>query len=94
DTFKRDIVTKRSDYSAIHFHVIRPSRDVSKIAEEKFQYFPKMLKFMIGGLGPRTESAELASYILFVTEFTKEMVNLGYDDVIRSKAEIIKWLEL
>jgi NTE family protein len=93
ETLKKDIVTKRSDYSTIQFHVIKPSRDVSKIAEEKFKNFPKMLKFMIGGLGPRSESAELASYILFVTEFTKELVNLGYNDVMKSKADVLKWLE-
>lgn len=93
DTLKKDIVTHRSDYSKILFHVIRPSRDVSKIAEEKFRNFPRMVKFLIGGLGPRNESAELASYLLFVKEFTQEMVSLGYEDVMRSKEELIRWIE-
>lgn len=90
---KKDIVTKRSDYSTIDIHLIRPSRDISKIAEQKFKNFPRMLKFMIGGLGPRHESAELASYILFVPEFTRELVSLGYEDVMKSKAKLIEWLE-
>lgn len=90
---KKDIVTQRSDYSTINYHLIRPSRDISKIAEQKFKNFPRMLKFMIGGLGPRQESSELASYILFVPEFTRELVSLGYEDVMKSKAKLIQWFE-
>lgn len=90
---KKDIVTTRSDYSIVDNYMIRPSRDISKIAEQKFKNFPRMLKFMIGGLGPRHESAELASYILFVPEFTRELVSLGYEDVLKSKAKLIEWLD-
>src|SRR5205823_1189159 len=69
----RDIKTARSDYTLIDFKMIRPSRDVSRMAAQKTRTFPKILEFLMGGLGSLEESAELASYILFVPEFTKDL---------------------
>ncbi len=89
----RDIKTSRSDYTAIDFRMIRPSRDVSRMAAQKTKKFPKLLEFLMGGLGSVDESAELASYILFVPEFTKDLIDLGYHDVLNQKTELLQWFE-
>lgn len=89
---KADIATERSSYSAIDYMVIRPSRDLSRIAEQKAKNFPGIIKFLVGGLGSLDESAELASYILFVSDFTKDLVELGYNDTIAYKSQLMEWM--
>jgi NTE family protein len=91
--FSGDIETKRSDYTRIEYHVIRPSKDIALLAMQKIKKFPKMINYLLGSLGPLNESSELASYILFDSSFTKEMVELGYSDVRAQKDELMAWLE-
>jgi NTE family protein len=92
DVTGKDIETKRSDYSRIEYLVVRPSRDVSYLAYEKIKNFPKMIHFLLGGLGPVEESSELASYLLFVSEFTRELIDLGYADIMSQKETVVRWL--
>lgn len=87
-----DVVTERSDYSKIDIKVIRPSEDVSRIAEEKSRAgLPKTVEYLMGGLGSKQETAELASYILFEPAFTTYLIDLGYNDVMEKKSELIDW---
>ena len=90
---QQDIETYRSDYTLINYRVIRPSKDVGTIAMEKLKKFPKMINYLLSGLGPMEESAELASYIMFTSNFTAELLELGYSDVLKQKDELIEWIE-
>jgi NTE family protein len=89
---KSDVVTERSDYSVIDFKVMHPSRDLSQIAASKsVDGFPKSISFLLAGLGSRQETAELASYILFDKVFTRDLIDLGYNDTISQKSDLIAW---
>lgn len=92
-TRQNSLVTDRSDYSPIDCLVLRPSRDVSRMAAEKGKMFPRMLRFLLGGLGSHDECAELASYLLFVPEFTNDLIDLGYLDTLERRKEIAAWLK-
>lgn len=89
---QKELITERSNYSIVDYMVFRPSRDVSRMALERVKYFPKLIKFLLSGLGSYEQSAELASYILFVSEFTKDLIDLGYNDVLKQKDTFLKWL--
>lgn len=89
---QKELTTERSQYSIVDYMVFRPSRDVSRMAIERARSFPKLIKFLLSGLGPYEESAELASYILFVSDFTKDLIDLGYNDVLKQKDMFLNWL--
>lgn len=89
-----NIETKRSDYSRIDYHILRPSKDVGLMAMKKIKNFPAMINYLIGSLGSVNESSELASYILFDSSFTKELLELGYNDTYAQKEQLMQFLEL
>ena len=89
---KKDVETKRSDYTMIDYMVIRPSQDVGKIACEQIKKLPRFVRYLLAGLGSAEESAELLSYILFTSGFTKKLIDLGYEDTMSQKKELTRWL--
>lgn len=93
DSLQSDITTHRSNYTKLDFHIVRPSKDISKIAKDQSKNIPRLVKFLIGSLGSIEESSDLASYLLFVPEFTQTLVQLGYDDFYQQKNNFIRWLE-
>lgn len=93
DSLKADINTNRSNYTKLDFHIVRPSRDISKIAREQSKNIPRLVKFLIGTLGTIEESSDLASYLLFVPQFTGQLLELGYEDFYKQKDDFIRWLE-
>jgi NTE family protein len=89
----QSIQTKRSDYSTLDYQLIRPSEDIAKIAENCSQQgFPKVLQFLIDGLGSRQDTADLSSYLLFHPTFTKPLVDLGYKDTMKKREELEDWI--
>lgn len=89
----KSIETKRSDYSALDYQLIRPSQDIAKIAETCSQQgFPKVLQYLIDGLGSRQDTADLSSYLLFHPSFTKPLVELGYRDTLQKCDELEDWI--
>ncbi len=87
------IRTDRSHYSKIDLKVLRPSQDVSKLAMgSTTAALPKTIKFLLSGLGDAEDTNELASYILFDSHFTKQLIEMGYEDVRAREAELIEWL--
>lgn len=89
----QNVETTRSHYSVLDILYLKPSRDINKIAEEKMKSLPNMIRYMLGGLGPASESAELGSYILFEPEFSKALIEMGYEDTLAKKENVIRWFE-
>ncbi len=67
---------------------LRPSLDVSKIAQEKYLSMPALLRFLLNALGAKSHSGDLLSFLLFEHEFTSELLDLGYDDTIANSAAV------
>ncbi len=75
-----------------HLH-ISPTEDIAKIAAQEYEKLPRSLRYLVEGLGNREDVANLSSYLLFVSSFCSRLVNLGYDDGKRKKAEILKIIQ-
>lgn len=93
DVMKGNVTTDRSHYSKIDVKLIRPSEDIAKLADQKARSsLPRTIDYLLSGLGSHEETAELASYILFEKRFTKELVELGYQDFLNQSDSIAEWL--
>jgi NTE family protein len=60
---------------------ITPSEDIGQVADSFKNRLPPMVRFFLAGLGTKkASSADLISYLLFDTQYTRALVDLGYKD--------------
>lgn len=73
---------RRSPWRPIQTLHLRPSQDVSSLAQEHFKTLPLILRYLLNLLGAKNQSGEVLSFLLFEREFTRELVELGFQDTI------------
>lgn len=73
--------------------VITPSIDLSQVAEEHRRDMPLLIQYFIKSLGRDSAScADLMSYLLFASPYTKALLDIGYKDASRRIDEIEEFL--
>ena len=83
---------ERMDYQPIDFCWIRPSEDIGRLAVQYTDHLPRVIRFMMGGLGSAEESGDLTSYLLFDPQFCSHLVQLGYTDGKAHTTEVLSLL--
>ena len=83
----------RSPLRPLRLLVISPSERVDEIASRHIQDLPNTIRVLLGALGVSTKSdapggAVLASYLLFESAFTSELMALGRKDTMAKADEI------
>lgn len=74
--------------------VIRPSRDLSDVGVKQFSEFPYTIRHLLKGLGITSQRGwDLLSYLAFDKTYSEALLNLGYEDAMRMKEEILNWME-
>lgn len=79
---------RHSPWRPIETMHLRPSVDVSKMAQEKYMVMPTLLRFLLNALGAQSHSGDLLSFLLFESEFTSELIELGYNDTLANSAAV------
>lgn len=61
--------------------VLRPSRDLGKLAAEFEPRLPRLFRYLTRGLGTRrTTSPDFISLILFQADYLKRLIEMGEED--------------
>jgi NTE family protein len=74
--------------------VLRPSQDLGTLAADQYSRFPRMLRYLLKGIGATGETgSDLLSYLAFEPEYVGRLMDLGYADTMRRRVEIEAFLE-
>ena len=73
--------------------VVSPSEDLAMVAQRFAHKMPRLVRYMLDGLGtPDAQSADLMSYLLFDSFYTRTLVDIGYRDASARSEEIEAFL--
>ena len=73
--------------------LISPSQSIDKIAGRYAGQLPWAIRFLLSGLGAmRRNASNLVSYVLFEKDFCRALIDLGYQDAMNRKEEIMEFL--
>jgi NTE family protein len=94
-TETRDKRVKYHDTSLrqIDYLVISPSMDIREIVERYVGNFPRSIRFLLKGIGALArEGRPLMSYLMFDAPYCKELMELGYEDGMAARKEVMHLL--
>jgi NTE family protein len=82
-----------TDMRHIDVLVITPSQPLEKIAERYISRLPWTIRLLLRSVGVMHRSgANLVSYLLFDKHFCRALIELGYQDALKRREEIVKFL--
>jgi NTE family protein len=75
------------------YFMISPSVDLSELARQHQKDMPYLIQYFVNSLGRDAAScADLMSYLLFTSQYTSALIDLGYDDASKRIDEIEDFL--
>jgi NTE family protein len=86
---------RRMGLRAIKFLMMRPSVDLGKLAGEYEPDLTGVLRLLARGLGSSdTKSPDWLSMLLFIPEYTRNLIDIGYRDAARQHDRLAEFLEV
>ena len=80
---------------AIPMLLIRPSKDLSCVGAKELAHFPFTIRHVLKGLGITDQKGwDLLSYLAFDTVYSATLLELGYNDAIAIKADVLKFFKI
>jgi NTE family protein len=76
----------------IEMLIIAPSERLDEIASRHINSLPAPIRMVLGSIGAtEVRGAALASYLLFESSYTKELIKLGIKDALARRGDVIKF---
>lgn len=85
---------KDLNFKPVRCLFIAPSEDIGSAAHKMASRMPRVLRFLLKGLGPLEDAQELISYLLFEEEFTRWLIDLGHKDALQQQEQIKHFFQL
>ncbi len=71
---------------------ISPTKDIGEIALQMSSRLPRILRYLLKGLGPLEDGREIISYLMFEKEFLSVLMEMGYEDGMAQKENLTRFL--
>ena len=82
------------ELNIIEHLVISPSKDIADIAIKHYKGLPKSFRMALKFLGmTKGNSRRFISYLMFEKTFCQELIELGYQDAMNKKNDLLEFLE-
>ena len=88
-----DKVGQTEKYKKIEALWISPSENVGKIALSYYKKLPRVIRYLLKGLGPDKQVSKIISFLLFDPTFCKKLIELGYKDGKNQSDQILSFLK-
>ena len=86
-------VEQREGMRVVEMFVVRPSRDLGRLAAQFEPRLPRTLRFLTRGLGTReTASPDVLSLLLFQDDYVGALIETGYEDARAQSDRIERFL--
>jgi NTE family protein len=93
ETKEQQVEYKGASLRQIEYLMISPSRDIRSIVEPYVGNFPSSMRILLKGIGALArEGRQLMSYLMFDAPYCKELMELGYQDALASREQILHLL--
>ena len=76
------------NFKSVPFLFISPSQDIGALASKMASKLPRLIRYVLKGLGPLEDASELISYLLFEPAFCQTLIDLGYKDGMQQQEQI------
>jgi NTE family protein len=81
----------KQGFRAVDVLWLQPSRQVRAMAAELSDRIPRIVRYLMRGLGSDEAVTEISSYLLFDAEFCGRLMELGRSDVVAERERIEKF---
>ena len=90
-----DEIRERSNLKHVDVLVISPSQAIEKIAQQHASGLPWTIRLLLSLIGAKQRSGStLVSYLLSEKKFCRALIDLGYQDALKRRDEIMKFLNV
>jgi NTE family protein len=90
-----DEMRERADLRHLDVMVVSPSQPIDKIAERYAAELPWTIRLLLRLIGARQHSGgTLVSYLLTEKKFCRALIDLGYQDALKKRHEIMGFLDV
>ncbi|MBO9668522.1 MAG: patatin-like phospholipase family protein [Bdellovibrio sp.] len=69
---------------------ISPSEDIGEMAVQKASKLPRVIRYLMKGLGNMQDASEIISYLLFDPGFCSDLIEIGRKDGFSHKEQLIQ----